>query len=332
MSETNSFSLTNVINTAIQVPGVKVNRESFLMSTFAKESDEIKHSIIEFGPVHAGIDRERLYSIAKRLVYTRTITTSVISFAAGLPGGLAMAATIPADVLQFFAIALRLAQELSYLYDGEDLWKDGQLDIELVTGNLVIYCGVMFGVSGANAAIRALSSAIGKQVIKKLPQKALTKTFYYPIVKAIAKAIGARMTKEIFSKGVAKAIPIIGGVLSGGITFISMRPMGMKLLNEFDQSLFEYNEEDFNKDWENITGIDVEAEEVDTENIDVNGNGVDTEEEITFNPDENVNQYMNLSPVEQINEAKELLQKEIITPEEFEIIKKDIFGKIGNTL
>ena len=32
-----------------------------------------------------------------------------------------MAATIPADVLQFFGMALRLAQELSYLYGAKDL-------------------------------------------------------------------------------------------------------------------------------------------------------------------------------------------------------------------
>ena len=41
--------------------------------------------------------------------------TTALSFAAGIPGGLAMAATIPADVAQFFGMALRLAQELAYL-------------------------------------------------------------------------------------------------------------------------------------------------------------------------------------------------------------------------
>ena len=39
---------------------------------------------------------------------------------------------IPADVMQFFGMALRLAQELSYLYGGGDLWVDGQIDDEKV--------------------------------------------------------------------------------------------------------------------------------------------------------------------------------------------------------
>ena len=37
------------------------------------------------------------------------------------------------------------------------------------------------------------------------------------------------MTKEIYGKGVAKIIPIIGGVVSGGITFASYVPMSKKL-------------------------------------------------------------------------------------------------------
>jgi len=37
------------------------------------------------------------------------------------------------------------------------------------------------------------------------------------------------MTKEIFSKSVSKVIPIIGGVTSGGLTYITLKPMANKL-------------------------------------------------------------------------------------------------------
>ena len=36
------------------------------------------------------------------------------------------------------------------------------------------------------------------------------------------------MTKEIFAKSVSKIIHVAGGVISGGITFISYRPMSVK--------------------------------------------------------------------------------------------------------
>jgi hypothetical protein len=37
------------------------------------------------------------------------------------------------------------------------------------------------------------------------------------------------MTKQIFADGVASAIPIVGGVLSGGLTLAMFKPCCMKL-------------------------------------------------------------------------------------------------------
>ncbi len=118
-----------------------------------------------------------------------------------------------AVALQFFGMALRLAQELSYLYGADDIWKGGAVDEEKVKGQLILYCGVMFGVSGAVSGVRVLSSQIAKTTLKKLPQKALTKTFWYPMVKQIGKAVGIKITKNTVAKGASKAIPVLGGVL-----------------------------------------------------------------------------------------------------------------------
>lgn len=78
-----------------------------------------------------------------------------------------MAATIPADILQFFGMSLRLAQELSYLYGAEDLWNGNELDDSKVKTNLIMYCGVMFGASGAVTGVRVLSTQIAKTALKK---------------------------------------------------------------------------------------------------------------------------------------------------------------------
>ena len=115
-------ALESVITTAVQLPGVKVNRRKFLSETFATENVAIQ-DILDRGPSAAKVPQERLSILASKLILTRTSQSSLASFVAGIPGGLAMAATIPADVLQFFGMALRLAQELSYLYGAEDLCK-----------------------------------------------------------------------------------------------------------------------------------------------------------------------------------------------------------------
>lgn len=192
---TSDIMLEEIICKAIQIPGVKVDRNRFLAEIFSSKVDLLEN-IINNGPIRVGITREEINNIANRLIIKRTSQSSIASFAAGIPGGLAMAATIPADILQFFGMSLRLAQELSYLYGADDLWENGKIDDEKVKNQLILYCGVMFGVSGAVSGVRVLSTQVAKTVLKKIPQKALTKTFWYPMIKKICSFVGYTLTKK----------------------------------------------------------------------------------------------------------------------------------------
>ena len=253
------FALENVIVSAVQIPGVKVNRKQFLTDIFAKEDYSID-KLVETDPVQVGVPQEQLTRIATKLIFTRTSQSSIASFVAGIPGGFAMAATIPADILQFFGMSLRLAQELAYLYGAQDLWENGSIDDERVKNQLILYCGVMFGASGAVSGVRVLTTQIAKTTLKKLPQKALTKTFWYPILKQIGKAIGLKVTKQTVANGVSKVVPVVGGVISGGLNFASMMPMANRLLKALDESCFNYTTEEFEADLEILGGIDDKAE------------------------------------------------------------------------
>ena len=112
--------LVDTISKSIQLPGVKVNRNEFLVSIFKDADNDVREKILNEGPIAAGCSKEEIKRLAKRLVNERTLTSTGLSFAAGLPGGIAMAGTIPADTIQFYGIALRLAQEISYLYGADD--------------------------------------------------------------------------------------------------------------------------------------------------------------------------------------------------------------------
>lgn len=251
MEQTSEVALERIIANAVQIPGVKVDRQKFLAEAFAKEGGNLPN-ILELGPVEAGCSREMIARVANKLILVRTSASSAASFAMGLPGGVAMGATIPADTLQFFGMSMRLAQELAYLYGAQDLWKDGEIDDDTVKSRLIMYCGVMFGVSGAAAGVRILSSQIAKTTLKKLPQKALTKTIWYPIVKQIGKLIGVKVTKNTVAKGVSKAIPVVGGVISGGLNFASMLPMARRLMESLDQANFSYTEAEIMSDYQEI--------------------------------------------------------------------------------
>lgn len=111
-------------------------------------------------------------------------------------------------------------------------------DVDSETMNyLLIFMGVMFGVQGATGVLKKLADVLAKNIAKKLAQKSLTKGVVYPIVKKVALSVGIRMTKQIFADGVASAVPILGGALSGGLTFAMFKPGCMKLR----KNLMSYN-------------------------------------------------------------------------------------------
>ena len=323
-------ALENIITNAVKIPGVKVDRKKFLAETFAN-SDVIIQDVLDFGPIQAGIQQEELSKLSSKLIFTRTSQSSIASFVAGIPGGLAMAAAIPADVLQFFGMALRLAQELSYLYGADDLWKNGQIDDEKVKNQLLLYCGVMFGVSGAVSGVRVLTTQIAKTTLKKLPQKALTKTFWYPMIKQIGKAIGVKVTKSTVTKGISNIIPVIGGVISGSLNFASMLPMANRLQNALESANFGYSQEDLESDINIIETIDYSTEPDELE--DLKSKIVEGSKKIGSNISDLFGKKKketteNEDPFETLKKLSELKDAGIISQEEFENKKADLLSKI----
>ncbi len=220
-----------VLRNAVQVPLVRIDREPFLRAALEKHfPKKVVEQAITESPAAAGITADQLNSIAYDSINYETTKVTALSFAAGLPGGIAMAGTIPADLTQQMAHMLRIMQKLAYLYGWPSLMDEENSTIDDgMVNNLIIFSGIMFGVEGASQAIHHVAAQVALHVAKKLPQKALTKGIVYPVVKKIALTLGMHMTKQTFAKSVSKVIPIIGGVVSGGLTFATYRPMACKL-------------------------------------------------------------------------------------------------------
>ena len=250
-----------VLEQVSKLPVVKVDRNQFLMDKFGKGlSQEEVGKLLADGPVNI-VSKDKLDKAAKACIMDNVLLSSGASVLAGLPGGIAMAVTIPADVAQYYAMALKLAQELGYIYGFQYLWSEKDKLTEEAQNTLLLYLGVMLGVSGTGALLRAGDMAIGKQALKSIPQKALTKTLYYPILKKVLKVFGISLTKGTFAKGVSKVLPVVSGVISGGITFATMKPMGENLQKELSK-MIDYNEEQYEKD---VKSIRKEAEVIEDE-------------------------------------------------------------------
>lgn len=224
--------IEDVIIMGLKVPGIRIDRAQFLQNEFrTKVPQEVIDDAIAFNPLHAKIPSELIEKIADEVIKYERNCVSGISAALGMPGGVAMAATIPADIAQYYGYMLRATQKLMYLYGfpAIDLdEKDQTFDSETMN-TLIICLGVMYGVAGANNALKAMAKALATGVEKQLLRQALTKGTIYPIVKSVAKWFGVKMTKQVFAGFFKKAIPVVGGVVGGGLTFVSFKPCCDKL-------------------------------------------------------------------------------------------------------
>ena len=273
MSELVSWD--KVMNAALSMPMVKVDRTAFLTKEFSMydNADQLRDK----RPIDL-FDAEAIERAARGVINSHLTKATVASTAAGIPGGLAMAATMPADIAQYYWHVLVVAQKLGYLYGWPDLLDDKGQITEGTRNVLTLFVGVMFGAQAASKLVGEIAKRVSLQAAKRLPQQALTKTMYYPVVKQVAKWIGVKMTKDTFGKSVGKAIPILGGVLSGAITAFSFKPMAEKLqkhlreempmmrsLNEnvfFDENNIEdvaFEEQDLQETPENLEKIKIQA-------------------------------------------------------------------------
>lgn len=228
----------DIIILGLRIPGVHIEREEFLRKQFMKNySNDVIQDAIKFNPAHAGITVEEIDNIADQVIQYERNCVSGISLALGAPGGVAMVATLPADIAQYYGYMLRAIQKLLYLYGFPEINVENGVNIDDETMNLITLClGVMYGVEGSVASIKILSNALGKGVEKKLLQKALTKGTFYPIVKKISRWFSVCMTKQVFAGFFRKAIPVVGGVVGGGITYLSFKPCCDNLKKSFQDT------------------------------------------------------------------------------------------------
>ncbi|KRB78170.1 hypothetical protein ASE01_08430 [Nocardioides sp. Root190] len=223
------------IGAVSKLPMVHVEREAFLRKQFA--SSPHLAVVLESGP-QAVYTVESLRQKANSIIKNSTAKTSMASFATGLPGNpVVMIAAGGADVAQYFGFAINLAQQLAYLFGEDDLFDDGGQLSEAAQIRVIAYLGAMFGAAGAAALVSQTSKLAGANLGKKVAAQALTKTAWYPLVKKVGALVGKQVTKKSVEKTITKAVPVAGGVIAGGLTFMTFRPMGNRLADTLAANL-----------------------------------------------------------------------------------------------
>ena len=216
----------------VRIRGVRIDRDEFLRQELRElgASEGLIVSAINTNPAFAGISLADLDRLADQVISYETNKSAAISFAAGIPGGFAMVGTIPADVTQYYVHALRIMQKLAYLYGWHDLLNDmDEVDDETI-GVIAIFFGVMLDVENAAMSLASFASSTVMNTVKKqVTKQLLVKTSWYRAVKKTLRSIGVNLTKKAFTQGFSKVLPVIGGVVSSGLTFMSLQSQSSRL-------------------------------------------------------------------------------------------------------
>ena len=165
------IDVEDIIIMGLRIPGIRIKRDDFLhreLQRYYSESTIL--DAINYTPAHAHISKKDIDHIANEVIQYERNCVSGISAALGIPGGVAIAATIPADIAQYYGYMLRAAQKLMYLYGFPEIdtsEKTSQFDSETI--NILTLClGVMYGVAGANQALTTLANGLAAGVEKQL--------------------------------------------------------------------------------------------------------------------------------------------------------------------
>lgn len=216
----------------VRVPGVRISRDDFLRQELRERGvpEEVIRSAINTNPAFAGISLADLDRLADQVISYETNKSAAISFAAGIPGGFAMFGTIPADVTQYYVHAFRIVQKLAYLYGWRELLSAKEDVDDETIGVIAIFFGVMLDVENAAMSLASFASSTVMNTVKKqVTKQLLVKTSWYRAVKKTLRSIGVNLTKKAFTQGFSKVLPVIGGVVSSGLTFMSLQSQSSRL-------------------------------------------------------------------------------------------------------
>lgn len=121
-------------------------------------------------------------------------------------------------------------QKMAYLYGWQDRLTDLDETDDDTLAQLALFFGLMLGVGGASAGLsNFLASKAAPAMEKQIFKKALTKATWYPVVKKSLAKVGVDVTKGSVAKSASKAVPLVGGAVSGGMTYVSLRNQSERL-------------------------------------------------------------------------------------------------------
>lgn len=222
----------SLLNMILAMPGAKINRTEFLSNVFNSESPEVIKRILE-EPITSVVSVETLEKAAQHVINVQTFKVTSLSTIAGIPGGLAMLGTVPADIVNFYYHTIVIGQKLGYLWGFPDMLDDNGNITDKGRIILTGFIGVMNKIAAAEQVVKAIAKDLVKRTAGETAERMATKLFMKPVIAQSVEQVAKKLSLQIASKSsvrlVNKLIPVISGVICGTMTYASFKNQAKKL-------------------------------------------------------------------------------------------------------
>lgn len=257
-----SLLWNKILAAVMKMPGVKVDRVGFLRHALRPYCSSQKLDMLVSVRPYTIASDDDIDRAANTCIKHHTALATAASTIAGLPGGLAMAATIPSDLTQYYFHVFVLAQKLAYLYGFPDFCDEEGEASDVASDLLTIFLGSMMGVKVADQGIGELAKGMARSAVGRLPRVALTKAAIVPVATQVARLIGMKLSKDSFARSVGKFVPIAGGLFSGTLTLFTFRPGARRLQKRLKAQKMHFSDGDIDAlQFSNIKASFVKAEQ-----------------------------------------------------------------------
>lgn len=193
-----------------QVKPEEVLAEARLQGVYVKTVEELQQAPLK-----------RLDLIASTFQNQNQLLVTSTGVLAGLPGGLLMLATIPADISALSYFSLRAISGISQSYGFESSSEAARLTA------LLLFAGA--------SGVESVSIGGSQVVLTNIATNVLTKPYRDLITARVVRQVATEFT----GKTLGRFIPILGGVVGGTTNYLFLKNVGNRARNHFRMKLLE---------------------------------------------------------------------------------------------
>ncbi len=275
-----------------------------------------------------------VHEAAKSFINYQIAKCTTSGFVTGLGGLITLPVAVPANIGSVLYVQMRMIACLAYM-GGYDLQSD-----QVQTLVYACLAGLSLDTLAKQLGVK-LGTKMATSLVKKIPGKVLTK---------INQKVGFRLVTKFGTKGVVnlgKAIPIVGGVISGGLDFAETKVIGDRAYKMFVLHDFSCQDKDDDfielEDFEEETANNLLQESIEKERLEEKKkfgflkSAEESGKKAIINIKSKSQSIINygksnrieskseeLDSFEKLKKLKELLDMGIITQEEFDMKKKEL--------